>query len=88
MKSIMLINVKMPTSVGIITFIRIMINATSESSKERKNLHFFSILTFKCNFKISCSVELIEHEKGLVTPGPGHLGAFAGPLWDICIKIS
>ena len=35
MKFIMLINVKMPTVVGILTFIS-MINITSESSKARK----------------------------------------------------
>ena len=39
MKYIMLINVKMPTIVGILTFIS-MIYTTSESLKERKNLHF------------------------------------------------
>ena len=39
MKSIMLITVKMPTIVGILTF-RSMINTTSESSKARTNFIF------------------------------------------------
>ena len=44
MKFIMLMNVKMPTIVGILTFIS-MINTTSESLKARK-VFIFSILTF------------------------------------------
>ena len=45
MKLIMLINVKMSTIVGILTFIS-MINAKSESLKARKVFNFFSILDF------------------------------------------
>ena len=41
----MLINVKMPTNVGILTFINMM-NTTSESLKEKKMSLFFSILIF------------------------------------------
>ena len=41
---IMLINVEMPTIVGILTFIS-MINTTSASLKSRKSL-FFSIIVF------------------------------------------
>ena len=44
MKFILLINVKMPTIVGILTFIS-RINTTSESLKARKSA-FFSILVF------------------------------------------
>ena len=39
---IMLINVKMTTNIGILTFIS-MINTTSESFKTRTNLVFFSV---------------------------------------------
>ena len=39
LKFVMLINVKMPTSVGILTYIS-MINITSETLKARKNLYF------------------------------------------------
>ena len=50
-KFILLINVKMPTIVGILTFISRIIYKTSESSKARKSL-IFSILVFikSCNF--------------------------------------
>ena len=49
----MLINVKMPSDVGILTFIS-MINTTSERLKARKSL-FFGILVFmsKLNFVLS-----------------------------------
>ena len=48
MKVIMLIDVKMLTIVGILTFIS-TINVTSESLKARKVLFFFSILIFISN---------------------------------------
>ena len=49
---IMLINVKMPTIVGILTFIN-MINTKSENLKGEKSL-FFSILVLECSLtKIS-----------------------------------
>ena len=44
----LLINVKMPTMVGILTFIR-RINTTSESFKASKNLDFSSLHLFKSN---------------------------------------
>ena len=44
-KIIMLINVKMPTVVGILTFIS-MLNATSESLKARKSIFFSSSVFF------------------------------------------
>ena len=56
MKFILLINVKMPTIVGILTFIS-MINNTFESLKARKVFiqeHF----SFYDKLEISCSVEL------------------------------
>ena len=57
MKFIQLINVKMPTIVGILIFMS-RINTTSESLKARKIL-FFNIFSFYQLFnKISCSVEL------------------------------
>ena len=55
MKLILLINVKMPTMVGILTFIS-RINETSERFEARKMFIFHQ---FFCSaFKISCSVEL------------------------------
>ena len=44
MKSVMLINVKMPTIVGILKFVR-MINTTSECLKARK-VYIFSAFLF------------------------------------------
>ena len=52
--SILLINVKMPTTVGILTFIS-MINTTFSRLKANKSL-FVGILVFK-KVEISCSVE-------------------------------
>ena len=58
---IMLINVKMPTIVGILTFIS-MINTTSESLKARKK-EKISILDFISSSKFMLSQ--VEHEKVL-----------------------
>ena len=55
---ILLINVKIPTIVGILTFLS-MINTTSETVGI---LVFMSIL----NFVLSC----VEHEKSFITSGP------------------
>ena len=58
---ILLINVKMPAIVGILTFI----NRTNMSSRKRS---FLSVLFFFLSaVEISCSV---EHEKRLITSGP------------------
>ena len=62
----MLINAKMPTIVGILTFIS-MISTTSESLKARKvfifqHFSFFSSL----NFILSG----VEREKSFITSGP------------------
>ena len=65
MKLIMLVNVKMPTFVGILTFIS-KINTTSESLRAKKSL-FFSILVFKRS-QIPCSVEL-SMKKIILKPG-------------------
>ena len=61
MKFIILINVKMPTIVGILTFIS-MANTTSERLKA---VLFFSLLVFisSCNFMLS----IAEHEKMFIT---------------------
>ena len=56
MKFIMFINVKMPSIVGILTFIS-MINTTSEILKARK-FCIFSAFLLLCAVEISCSVEL------------------------------
>ena len=50
---ILLINVKMPTTVGILTFVS-MINTTSEKLKAKKINRYFSFLAVE----ILCSVEL------------------------------
>ena len=55
MKFIMLINVKMPTIVGILTFMS-MVNTISEF--ESKKSLYFSALLLLCAVKILCSVEL------------------------------
>ena len=61
----MLINVKMPTIVGILTFIS-MINALFDSFKAR--YIFIFLIFFLSASEISCSV---EHEKSFITLRPG-----------------
>ena len=67
MKLVMLINVEMPTNVGILTFIS-MINTSSECLKLGKNLYFLAFKLLKAG-EISCSVEwsIIF----FITSGPG-----------------
>ena len=55
MKLIMLINARMPTIVGILTFVS-MINTTSENLKVRSL--YCSALKFSLAVEISCSIEL------------------------------
>ena len=55
-KFILLINVKMPTIVGILTFIS-MINTTSEKLKARNSL-YLSVVYFLRGVEILCSAEL------------------------------
>ena len=64
----MLINVKMPTIVGILTFMRI-INTSSKSLKARKIVNFHNLV-----FMLSWNIMLswVEHEKCLINLGPGH----------------
>ena len=62
---ILLINVKMPTIVGILTFMN-MINTASESFQTRKIL--FNLLPFMSNWNFVLS--WFEHEKCLITSGP------------------
>ena len=62
----MLINVKMPTIVGILTFIS-MIHTTCESLKGINNFCFFKLL-FLCAVEMSCSVEL-SMKKSFITSG-------------------
>ena len=66
MKFIMLINVKMPTIVGILTFIS-MLNETSESLKARK-VGLFQQFSFISNWNFM--LRWVEHEKSLITSGP------------------
>ena len=61
MKFIMLINVKMPTIVGILTFIS-MINTTSKSLKARNGFIFQHFIFY----------ERVEHEKNFITSEPEH----------------
>ena len=69
MKLILLINTKMPTIVGIITFISRM-NKMSESFKAR-NTFIFQHFSFYKQFNFMLS--LVEHEKSFITSGPVHL---------------
>ena len=66
MKIIMLKNVKMPTIIGILTFIS-MIN-TSESLKARSLV--FNILVFYDQMKFHA--QLSSMKKSFMTFGPGH----------------
>ena len=65
-KIILLINVKMPTIVGILTFIS-MINTASERLKQETSL-FVGILVFKTSWNFVLS--WVEHEKSFITSGP------------------
>ena len=65
MKLILLIIVKMPTIVGILTFI-CRINTTSESLKARK-ISVFQRFSFLGAVEIFCSAE-----KSFITSGPVH----------------
>ena len=56
MKFFLLMNVKMPTVVGILTFMSRK-NSILDLSEPKKKLNFLIFLYFQA-FKISCSVEL------------------------------
>ena len=64
----LLINVKMPTVVGILTFMsgKNSILGLSELKKKPN----FSIFLYLCAFKISCLIEL-SMKKSFITSGPG-----------------
>ena len=64
-KFILLINVKMPTIVGILTFIS-MIDTTPERLKA-----FVSILVFMSSWNFVLS--WVEHEKSFITSGPEYI---------------
>ena len=68
-KFILLINVKMPTTVGILTFIS-WTNYRLWWSKSEISLYFgpFSIYEMEKNFMLS----LVQHENIFITLGPGH----------------
>ena len=66
-KFILLINVKMPTIVGILTFIS-MINTTSERLKVR---YFFICRYFSFMSSWNFVLGWVEHEKSFITSGPG-----------------
>ena len=61
----MLINVKMPTIVGILTFIS-LINITNESLKARKAFVFQHFSFYE---QLKFHAPLIEHEKSFLTSG-------------------
>ena len=67
MKFIMLINVKMPTIVGILSFIS-MIYTTSERLKAR---NFFICRYFSFYKQLKFRAHLVEQEKSFITSGPG-----------------
>ena len=62
MQFIIIINVKMPTLVGILTFIS-MINTLSEIFKAKKNSIVFSILVFMSS--LIFRLRLVGHKKVL-----------------------
>ena len=64
MKFILLINVKMPTIVGILTFIS-MINTTSESFKARNSLFFHY---FQCYKQLKFHVQVELSMKKIILP--------------------
>ena len=66
-KSILLMNVKMPTIVGILTFI-CMINTTSERLKA---VNFFICRYFSFMSSWNFLLSWVEHEKSFITSGPG-----------------
>ena len=68
MKFIMIINVKMATIVGILTFIS-MINKTSENLKARKIIIFQHLSFYK-------QLSLVEHEISFITLRPGMVHAY------------
>ena len=65
-KFILLINVEMPTFVGILTFIS-MINTTSERLRAR---NFFICQCFSFYEQIKFHAQLVEHEKSFITSMP------------------
>ena len=65
-KLILLINVKMPTIVGILTFIS-MINTTSQRLKAR---NFFICRYFSFMSRWSLVLSWVEYEKSFITSGP------------------
>ena len=75
-KFILLINVKMPTIVGILTFIS-MINTTSERLKAK---HFFICRYFSFNEQLKCRAQVSRAWKSFITSGSGMLSE--GPrIW-------
>ena len=66
-KFILLMNVQMPTIVGILTFIN-MINATSERLKPR---NFFICRYFSFYEQLKFVLSRVEHEKSCINSGPG-----------------
>ena len=64
---ILLINVKMPTIVGILTFIS-MINTTSVRLTAIKNSLFVAILVFMSSWKFM--LIWVQHGKSFITSGP------------------
>ena len=77
MKFTMFKNVKMPTIVGILTFIS-MINTTSERLKARNFLIYWYFSLYE-QLKFRAQLSLVEHEKGFITSGNY---VMIVPLWD------
>ena len=68
MKFILLIKVKMPTIVGILTLIS-MINTASERL-EARNLFAFRYFSFYEQLKFRAQLSWVEHEKNFITSEP------------------
>ena len=90
MTFILLVNVKMSTIVGILTFIS-RINIPSEQD----NLVIFQYFTFYEQSK--CRAQLVEHETSFITSGPGTLSSLAKDradcftliaLWLFLLRVS
>ena len=70
MEGFLLINIKMPTVVGILIFMSTKNSILCLSELKKKNTDFMVFL-YLWAFKISCSAEL-SMKKGFITSRPGH----------------
>ena len=76
MKFFLLINVKMPTIVGILTFISRKNSILGLSEPKKAEFLNIFILTSILNFMLNS----VEHEKSFITSGPGQINIFRAIL--------